>query len=126
MLPSNSLHFLDLYSHYCCKPSSNLIIQLPGLSSDPMHIYTAWLKLTLCSKPKFFLEKIFTQLRGYNIFFLYFRHTQGSVIFLRLTFSTPLIFQRVLISLTCTALWNKLERNILIGQIDAEEKSDES
>lgn len=37
---SNSLPFLNLYSHYYCKPPSDLIIQLPGLLADSMHIYT--------------------------------------------------------------------------------------
>lgn len=89
VLPSNSLHFLNLYSHYCCKPPSDLIIQLPGLLSDSMHIYTAWLKLTLCPKFKFLQEKILPQPRACNIFLPYFRHRQEDVIFLQFTFSIP-------------------------------------
>lgn len=93
VLPSNSLHFLNLYSHYCCKPLSDLIIQLPGLLSDSMHIYIPWFKLTLCPKFKFVLEKILPQPRGCNIFFLYFRHRQGGVIFAMVHIFYPLIFK---------------------------------
>lgn len=34
VLPSYCLHFSNLYSHYCRKPFSDLIIQLPVLLSD--------------------------------------------------------------------------------------------
>lgn len=124
MFPSHSLHFLNLYSHYCCKPPSDLIHQLPGLLSDSMHIYTAWLKLTLFPKFKFLLVKIFIQLRGYITFSSLLQAFAGRCHVPKVHTFYPLIFHRVLISLTYAALRPRLERNMLIGQIDSEEKSD--